>query len=114
MFLSYCCISRARVNNTDSLLIKQLSRKLVVLLALILANRSSDLVRFSLKGKRYSRGSIALFREGLAKQARPGRFRPVEVIIAPFEEDILCPVACLEAYESAHWITENLISYSWD
>ena len=33
--------------NTDSLPIKQLSRKLVVLLALLLANRSSDLVRLS-------------------------------------------------------------------
>ena len=85
--------------NTDTPPIKQLSRKLVVLLlALILANRSSDLVRLSLKGKRYSRGSIVLFCEGLAKQARPGRFKPEEVIIAPFEEDILCPVVCLEAY----------------
>ena len=96
------------LGNTDSLPIKQLSRKLVVLLALTLANRSSDLVRLSLKGKRYSRGSIVLFCEGLTKQARPGRFRPEKVIVAPFEEDILCPVACLEAYESAHWITDQL------
>ena len=86
------------IKSCDTLPIKQISRMLVVLFALILANRSSDLVKFSLKGKRYSRGSIVLFCEGLAKQARPGRFRPEEVIIAPFEE-FFCPVACLETYE---------------
>ena len=86
-------------DGTDALSLKQLSKKLVVLLALVLANRSSDLARLSLKGKRYARGCVILNCEGLAKQAKLGSFKPEEVIIAPFEDRTLCPVACLEAYE---------------
>lgn len=85
--------------NTDALSLKQLSRKLVVLLALVLANRSSDLARLSLKGKRYSRGCVILNCDGLAKQARVGKFKPEEVIVAPFEDKAICPIACLRAYE---------------
>ena len=83
----------------DTLSLKLLSRKLAALLALVLADRSSDLVRLSLRGQRRTPEGVALQCMGLAKQARPGNFNPQEAIIAAFEDKAICPVACLRAYE---------------
>lgn len=44
---------------------------------------------------------MALQCTGLAKQARPGNFKPQEVIVAAFDDLLLCPVSCLKAYERA-------------
>lgn len=84
--------------DSDALSLKSLSRKLTVLLALVLADRSSDLVRLSLQGQRPGTPEgVALQCTGLAKQSRPGRFSPQEAIIAAFEDKSICPVACLRA-----------------
>ena len=77
---------------------RYITKKLAVLLALVLAHRSSDLVRLSLKGRRYSQDGVTLSCVGLAKQSRPGKMTH-EVFIASFEDPAVCPVACLRSYE---------------
>ena len=76
---------------------------LVVLLALVLAHRCSDLSHLTLQGRKYSAEGAVLRFAGLAKQARPGKessLRPA--VISSFPEDpLLCPVSCLKAYEKA-------------
>jgi len=87
----------------EELSLKLISRKLVVLLALVLAHRCSDLGRLTLQGRKYSAEGAVLRCTGLAKQARPGKeesLRPA--VISHFLEDaLLCPVLCLKAYERA-------------
>ena len=87
----------------EELSLKLISRKLVVLLALVLAHRCSDLGRLTLQGRKYSTEGAVLRCTGLAKQARPGKeesLRPA--VISHFLEDaLLCQVLCLKAYERA-------------
>ena len=87
----------------ENLSLKLLSRKLATLLALVLAHRSSDLSRLSLHGRKYSAEGVVLRLSGLAKQARPGKEKSLQpVFIARYSEDkLLCPIACLKAYEKA-------------
>ena len=85
----------------ESLILKRLTQKLVMLLALILGQRCSDLVTLSLSGHSYTSDGIVLPCVGLAKQAKPNNeqcLQPVE--IKSFKDKQLCPVACITAYES--------------
>jgi len=73
-----------------------------MLLALILGHRSSDLVRLTLCGRSYTPEGVTLPCKGLAKQTRPSNEKSLQpVVIASFEEELLCPVACLRVYEKA-------------
>ena len=84
----------------DKLCLDRLTRKLAVLLALVLAHRASDLVRLSLEGGTYTPEGVVLTCKGLSKTSRPGK-NPSSVIIAPFEESHgLCPIKCLQQYEA--------------
>ena len=80
---------------------KELTMKLAMLLALVLAHRSSDLVRLSVVGISELPEAISIPLTGLAKQSRPGHAGQSSVIIASFRADpYLCPVACLQEYTS--------------
>ena len=85
----------------ESLSLKDLTKKLAMLLALSLANRSSDLVRLSLEGRRYTPDRVNISPVGLAKQSNPQRTSGrLPVFIPIFQEDqLLCPVACLQVYK---------------
>ena len=79
--------------------LKKLTMKLVMLLALVLAHRSSDLVRLSVVGVNVLPQAVSIPLTGLAKQSRPGHADQSSVIIASFEADpYLCPVACFKEY----------------
>ena len=85
----------------EPLSLKDLTKKLAGLLALSLANRPSDLVRLFLEGRRYTPDGVHISPVGLPKQSNPqqtsGR---LPVFIPMFQEDqLLCPVACLQVYE---------------
>ena len=56
-----------------SLSLNLLSRKLAVLLALVLAHRCSDLVRLSAKGIKFSADGADIQCKGLSKTGRPGQ-----------------------------------------
>ena len=83
----------------DPLPISLLTKKLAMLLALVSAQRSSDLVRLSLPvSNTTSRISVPL--TGLAKQTQPGNTRAMKPLyIAEFKQNpLLCPVRCLREY----------------
>jgi len=87
--------------DNEKLSLKQVTRKVAVLLALVLAHRSWDLVRLSLRGRRHTQDG---------QQSRPGNLTP-EVFVASFKEEAVCPVRCLKVYErltSAHRKSEML------
>ena len=96
------CPTLSLLANED-LSLKLHSQKLVVLLALVLVHRCSDLHRLTLQGRKYSAEGAVLIFAGLAKQARPGKESSLQpAVISPFPEDpLLCPVLCLKAYEKA-------------
>ena len=89
------------IGPNESLSLKDLTKKLAMLLALSLANQSSDLVRLSLEGRRYTPDGVHISPVGLAKQSNPQRTSGrLPVFIPMFQEDqLLCPVACLQVYE---------------
>ena len=89
------------LGSNEALSLKLLTRKLVVLLALVLASRSSDLIRLTLKGRKYSAGGAELRCIGLSKTAKPGQEKSMQpVFLVSFDTDLsLCPVSCLKAYE---------------
>ena len=66
----------------ESLTLKKLTQKLIMLLALVLGQRCSDLVRLSLSGHSYTSDGTVLQCLGLAKQAKPNNeqcLQPVEI-----------------------------------
>lgn len=76
--------------------LKEIIMKLAMLLALVLAHRSSDLVRLSVVGVQELPQAVSVPLIGLAKQSRPGHVEPSAVIVASFEADLqLFPVTCL-------------------
>ena len=83
----------------DSLSMKQLSWKTVMLLALTRPSRSADLSQLSLCGKRYKPDGVSFLPSGLAKQSRQGK--PITEFFFPsFPHDSgLCPVQTLKVYE---------------
>ena len=75
------------LGSNDKLTLEQLTRKLVVLLALVMAHRASDLVRLSLTGRTYTPEGVILTCSGLAKTSKPGKEKDMQsVIITSFEE----------------------------
>ena len=77
-----------------NLSLKELTMKLAMLLALVLAHHSSDLVRLSVLRVQDLPRAVSL-----AKQSRPGYADQSSVIIAAFEADPhLCPLACFKEY----------------
>ena len=86
-----------------SLTLKNLTRKLAMLLALVLAGRSSDLVRLTPLGMRFVPEGVELKPRGLAKQTRPGKEVGLQpVVVSIFGPDLdLCPVQCLRSYIKA-------------
>ena len=90
------------LGSNDRLTLEQLIRKLVTLLVLVMAHRASDLVRLSLTRRTYIPEGVILICKGSAKTTRPGNEKDMQsVVITSFEETVLCPVACLRAYEAA-------------
>ena len=82
-----------------NLSLKELTMKLAMLLALVLAHRSSDLVRLSVLRVQDLPRAVSIPLSGLAKQSRPGYADQSSVIIAALEADPhLCPVACFKEY----------------
>ena len=79
----------------EELFLKLISRKLVVLLALMLAHRCSDLDRLTLHG----RGGCTTC-AGLAKQAKQESLRPAVIFHFPHDTS-LCPVFWFKVYEKA-------------
>ena len=85
--------------DNTKLSLKELTLKLAMLLALVLARRSSDLVHLSVQGVHELPQAISIPLSGLAKQSRPGHADQNSVINASFSEDpYLCPVACFKEY----------------
>ena len=86
--------------SNDSLSVKQLSRKMAMLLALTRPSRSADLSQLSLCGKQYKPEGVSFAPSGLAKQSRQGK--PITEFFFPsFPHDSgLCPVETLKAYEN--------------
>ena len=82
----------------ESLTLKQLSKKLEVLLALTNASHSSDLHALHLDYRQFTPEGVLFRIPGLTKTLR---CRPTqEAYFTLFEEDPgLCPVATLKAYE---------------
>ena len=90
------------LGRNEELSLKRLTQKLIMLLALVLGHRCSDLVRLTLTGRCYTRDGVLIPCVGLAKQARPNNeqsLHPVE--IRAFKDEQLCPVSCVKAYEEA-------------
>ena len=53
-------------------------------------------------GRSYIPEGVTLPCKGLAKQTRPGNEKSLQpVVIASFEEELLCPVSSLQVYEKA-------------
>ena len=83
---------------TSELTLKELSKKLVTLLALCNASRASDIQALDINYKHRTGGGIMFTIPGLTKTWRSGP--PRQVYFAAFgEADSLCPVKTLETYE---------------
>ena len=66
-----------------TLSLKNLTRKLAMLLALALASRSSDLIRLTLPAMKFIPEGVELRPSGLAKHTRPGRELGLQPIVVP-------------------------------
>ena len=89
--------------DNEQLTLKCLTQKLAMLLALVLAHRSSGLARLTLQGQRFTLEGVVLATKGVAKHTRPGGEESLQPVTIPaFKEDKrLCPVECLKAYIAA-------------
>ena len=88
---------------SENLSLKNLSMKLVVLMAFASANRSSDLHALDIKFRRYTPEGVIFILPSLTKTRRSGP--PKESFYCRFEDEILCPVHTLQTYEKC---TANL------
>lgn len=88
------------LGDNEQLSLKLLTQKLAMLLALVLAHRSSGLVQLTLQGKKFIPEGVVLTVTGLAKQTKPGKEASLQPVTIPnFKEDRrLCPVECLKRY----------------
>ena len=78
--------------------LKELSKKLAMLLALSNASRSSDLHALDLRYRAFHEGGVTFKIPTLTKKRRSGP--PKEVSFTAFDQDpTLCPVATLKQYE---------------
>ena len=87
------------LGESDALSIPLLTKKLAMPLALVSAQRSSDLGRLCLPVTRTSSG-VSISLAGLAKQLRPGNTTGMTTSwVSEFHtEQKLCPVRCLREY----------------
>ena len=71
-----------------------------MLLALVLAYCSSDLVRLSVVGIRYQTRAVSIPVHGLAKQTTPNSLQSKQpVVVSSLDSDsLLCAKACLKEY----------------
>ena len=88
---------------SENLSLKSLSLKLVVLMALASANRSSDLHALDLNFRRYTPEGVIFILPTLTKTRRSGP--PKESFYCKFKDEVLCPVHTLQIYEKC---TANL------
>ena len=85
---------------SNGLTLKQLTHKLIMLLALTRPSRSADLSYLSLARRQYSPEGVTFLPAALAKQSRQGK-PLVEFFFPSFSHDAsLCPVLTLRQYES--------------
>ena len=84
-------------DNMD-LSLKNLTYKLVMLLALSTAARSSDLVLLSTELISFVTEGVRCQLSGLSKQSRPGHVRSALEITFYQEDTSICPVDCLKTY----------------
>ena len=90
--------SLRELGDNESLTLGDLSRKLAMLLALVSANRSSDLAKLSLSHCQVMPYKAVFFPTDLRKQDRPGHKRAAFIVPA-FEGDaLICPFQCLSVY----------------
>ena len=90
------------LGGNETLSLKLLTQKLAMLLALVLGRRFTDLARLTPHGRSCIPEGVTLPCKGLAKRTRPGNEKSLQpAVIASFEEELLCPVACLRVYEKA-------------
>lgn len=75
----------------DELTLEQLTRKLLVLLALMMVHRA-DLVTLSLTRRMYTPEGVVLTCSGLAKTTKPGKEKDLQSVInTSLGEAVLCP-----------------------
>ena len=82
--MSEVTTNHGNLDENEQLLLKWLTWKLAMLLALVLARRSSGLVHLSLQGRTFSPEGVRLSTKGLAKQTAPGRensLQPVTIAV---------------------------------
>ena len=90
--------SLRELGDNESLTLGDLSRNLAMLLALVSANRSSDLAKLSLSHCQVMPYKAVFFPTDLRKQDRPGHKRAAFIVPA-FEGDaLICPFQCLSVY----------------
>ena len=91
----------SQLGQNKKLTLSVLTKKLTMLLALVLAHRPSDLKRFLFQGRKYTPNGASLMPMGLGKQCRPGSQQGMQpIFIAAYTEDpSLCPLFCLQQYE---------------
>ena len=82
------------LGSSEDLSLKMLSSKLVTLLALLSANKSSDL---DLNFRRFSLEGVVFMIPSLTKTRRSGPLK--EIFYCKFEDHLLCPVHTLQVYE---------------
>ena len=70
-----------------------------MLMALCSASRSSNLCHLSVNNMQHFPSRTVFLPMGLAKQSRPTHL-PKEIVLAKFEDPILCPIACHQQYLS--------------
>ena len=91
------------LGNNHDLLLKELTFKLVMLVALSTAARSSNLVLLNVESINFVPEGVTCHLVGLSKQSRPGHSHSA-IETASFQEDpSICPVGCLKVYlEKTH------------
>ena len=85
--------------DNESMSLKDITWKTVMLLALTRPSRSADLSMLDLRKRSFKADGVEFFPTGLAKQSRQGK--PIQSFFFPSCPDILelCPVRTLRAYE---------------
>ena len=105
------------LGSNESMSLKQLSEKLLLLLALTSAERGSELAAHDLRFKKYYPDGVEFKLPELTKSVRVGKNLKVSFHASFPQDNLLCPCECLWAYEartttSDLWILGSLTNYS--
>lgn len=87
------------LGDNETLSLKQLTWKTVMLLALTRPSRSADLSNLDLQARSYRRDGVEFAATGLAKQSRQGKDIPNFFFPSLPDVPVLCPVLALKEYE---------------